>query len=159
MLKQIMHHIHELLIWIPNGNLMIICLRKLINNFGPFSIDLFASRLNKKYKRFCSRFLNPDVTTVDALTISWVDEKFYAFLLFALIPKTLRKIISDRAEGVVVVLRWPTQPWYPLFISLLAPPLIISPDENLLLSPCRAIKHPLAAKLSLMVGKLSGRYI
>lgn len=84
--------------------------KEINNKFGPFSIDLFASRLNKKCKRFCSRFPNPDATTVDALTIPWNNEKFYAFPPFALIPKTLRKIISDKADGVVVIPKWPTQP-------------------------------------------------
>lgn len=66
----------------------------------------------------------------------------------------------------LVIPRWPThththtqtQPWYLLFISLLTALLIFSPGKNFLLSPCRAIKHPLAAKLSLIVGKLSGRH-
>lgn len=90
--------------------------------------------------------------------MSWTKERFYAFPPFAVISRTLRKIISDKAKGVVVVPRWPAQHWYPLFMSLLVPPpLIFNPDENLLLSPCREIKHPLASKLSLMAGSLSGQ--
>jgi len=135
-----------------------IVFREIAKQFGPFSIDLFASRLNKKCKRFCSRFPNPEVTAVNAFTISWKNENFYAFPPFAIIPKMLRKIISDKAKGVVVVPNWPTQHWYPLFMSLLAAPfLIYNSDENLLLSPCRKKRHPLASKLSLIVGKLSGQ--
>ncbi|CAD6227235.1 GSCOCG00006046001-RA-CDS, partial [Cotesia congregata] len=107
---------------------------KIQKKFGPFTIDLFASRINKKCKTFCSRFADPEAS-------------------FA-----LRKIIIDRAEGVMIVPEWSTQPWYPLFNSLLIePPLILEPNDNLLISPCRSKKHPLASNLSLLVGKLSWR--
>ena len=125
--------------------------------FGPFTIDLFASRLNKKCNRFCSRFPHPDATVVDAFTMSWKGEKFYAFPPFALILRILRKIIINKAEGVLVVPLWPSQPWYPLFNSLLkSPPLIFETDDNTLLSPHRQEIHPLASKLSLMAGNLYG---
>lgn len=44
--------------------------RVIISQFGAISMDLFASRLNKKCRRVCSRFPNPEVTAVDAFTIS-----------------------------------------------------------------------------------------
>lgn len=124
--------------------------------FGQFSIDLFASRINNKCRRFCSRFPDPDATIVDAFTFSWHKENFYAFPPFALILPMLRKIISDSASGVVVVPYWPTQPWYPLFLSLLSEPFLkIEASPDLLSSPCRQIPHPLAKSLSLVAGKLS----
>lgn len=39
--------------------------------FGSFTIDLFASRLNKKCKRFYSRFPYREAEAVDAFTKSW----------------------------------------------------------------------------------------
>lgn len=132
--------------------------QKVLRYFGPFSIDLFASRINKKCSRFYSRYPDPDAELVDAFTFSWRDEKFYAFPPFALILPALRKIINDEASGVLVVPYWPAQPWYPLFTSLLCqPPLIFEPKINLLQSPFRQQNHPLASKLSIMVGRLSGR--
>lgn len=71
--------------------------------FGPFSVDLFASRLNKKCNKFYSRFPDPEAESVDAFTRSWKNEFFYAFPPFALILRTLRKIINDKAIGVLVV--------------------------------------------------------
>lgn len=128
--------------------------------FGPFEIDLFASRLNAKCTIFYSRFPDPDATVVDAFTVSWKYNYFYAFPPFALILRTLRKIINDKASGVVVVPLWTTQPWYPLFESLLIEPCIIfEPNDSLLLSPFRKQNHPLASHLSLVAGKLSGRRI
>lgn len=49
---------------------------KIFNKFGPFSVDLFASRLNKKCTRFYSRFPDPGATVIDAFTVSWDKERF-----------------------------------------------------------------------------------
>lgn len=77
-----------------------------------------------------------------------------------MVAKVLQKITSDKAQGIVVVLHWPTQPWFPLFESiLLEKPLHFSPSPNQLLSPCRSLIHPLANHLSLVAGKLSGARI
>ncbi|XP_011865448.1 PREDICTED: uncharacterized protein LOC105560706 [Vollenhovia emeryi] len=75
---------------------------QIVKNFGMPSVDLFATRINKKCKMFYSRFPDPDASSVDAFTVSWKNKKFYAFPPFALILRTLRKIILDQAEGVVV---------------------------------------------------------
>lgn len=128
--------------------------------FGPISVDLFASRLNKKSKKSYLRFPDPQASAVDAFTVSWKNDSLYAFPPFALITRTLRKIINEQAVGIVVVPMWPTQPWYPLFTSLLIEPTInFKPDINLLKSPYRHESHPLASHLSLVAGKLSGQRI
>lgn len=127
-------------------------------SFGPFSVDLFATRLNKKCNRFYSRFPDPEAESVDAFTRSWRNEIFYAFPPFALILRTLRKIINDEDMGVLIVPLWPTQPWYPLFTSLLTEPIVTFELSNsLLVSPYRDKSHPLAPHLSSVAGKLSGQ--
>ncbi|KAL7304019.1 hypothetical protein TKK_0003489 [Trichogramma kaykai] len=132
--------------------------KRIESDFGPFDVDLFASRLNNKCKTFCSWHQDPDALITDAFTIPWKNKKFYAFPPFSLILKTLRKIINEEAEGVVVVPCWKTQPCYPLYLSLLeSEPTIFSPSSSLLLSPDRRILHPLAEKMSLMAGRLSGK--
>ncbi|XP_063366186.1 uncharacterized protein LOC134654648 isoform X1 [Cydia amplana] len=132
--------------------------KQIVKKFGTCSIDLFASRINTKCKTFCSRYPDPEASVVDAFTISWEKEHFYAFPPFAVILPVLRKIINDKATGIVVVPNWPTQAWYPMFTSLLCEsPIILEPSTDLLLSPCRSRIHPLSHKLSLVVGKLSGR--
>lgn len=126
-------------------------------SFGPFSVDLFASRLNTKCKRFFSRFPDPEAEAVDDFTKSWKHESFYVFPPFALILRTLRKLINENAIGVVIVPSWPIQP-YPLFMSLLVEPSIrFRPNISILMSPCRKKIHPLASQLSLMAGKLSNK--
>lgn len=133
--------------------------RQIENQFGKFAIDLFASRLNKKCKKFYSRFPDPEAEKVDAFTVSWKLEYFYAFPPFALILRVLRKIINDEATGVLVVPAWFSQPWYPLFTScLIEPTITFHPSNSLLVSPCREKIHPLSSHLSLVVGKLSGKH-
>jgi len=107
--------------------------KKVEKQFGKFSVDLFASRLNKKCKRFYSRFPDPEAEIIDAFTITWNKENFYAFPPFALILRSLRKIINDKATGTIIVPLWPTQLWYPLFISLLIEPVItLEPNKKVL---------------------------
>lgn len=120
-------------------------------------IDLFASRNNRKCLHFVSWILDPDAVTIDAFTISWTNLKFYAFPPFCLIPRVLQKIIVERAEGIVVVPEWPTQPWYPLFNSLLMKrPISFDPSPKLLVSIDKE-PHPLHRKLTLVAGLLSGK--
>lgn len=133
---------------------------KIVSRWGTFQIDLFASRNNAKCSKFCSWHRDPEAFVIDAFTLDWKDLNFYAFPPFAMILRVIRKIISDQAQGVVVVPDWHTQPWYPSFTSLLMePPLVFKPSSHLLLSPCRLIHHPLANKLSLIVGKLSAKVL
>lgn len=129
----------------------------IVKKWGLPDIDLFASRINAKVEKFCSWKRDPEALAIDAFTISWKGYFFFAFPPFSMISRMLQKIRLDRAEGIVVVPYWSTQPWFPLFLSLLTKdPLVFPPSPNLLLSPCRSLQHPLANQLSLVVGRLSG---
>ncbi|XP_053595511.1 uncharacterized protein LOC128667832 [Microplitis demolitor] len=122
-------------------------------------IDLFAMRVNAKIQKFCSWKRDPEAFCIDAFTMDWGNYFFYAFPPFSMIMRVLRKIRLDRAEGIVVVPYWPTQPWFPVFTAMLTEdPLIFLPSIKLLLSPCRSLEHPLIKHLSLVAGKLSGRH-
>lgn len=132
----------------------------IVEKWGLPELDLFASRSNAKTEAFCSWKRDPEACYIDAFTVNWSKHFFYAFPPFAMVAKVLQKMISDKAQGIVVVPQWPTQPWFPLFKSmLLEEPLYFSPSPNLLLSPCRSLSHPLANHLSLVAGKLSGARI
>lgn len=81
--------------------------------FEYFSVDLFATRLNRKCNRFYSRFSDSEAESVDAFTRFWKNEFFYVFPPFTFILRILRKIIKiinhNKAVGVLVVSSWPTQ--------------------------------------------------
>lgn len=78
--------------------------RRIESHFGRFDIDLFASSINTKCPCFISWIPDPLAYAVDAFSLDWSNLRFYAFPPFILILRVLRKILTDRAEGVVVVL-------------------------------------------------------
>lgn len=133
---------------------------KIVRRWQKPEIDLFATRINAKVRKFCAWKRDPEAWCIDAFTLNWGQLFFYAFPLFSILTRVLQKIILDKAEGVLIAPYWPTQPWFPVFKSLLLDePLIFNPSPNLLLSPCRSLNHPLSSQLSLVAGKLSGKHI
>lgn len=131
--------------------------KQILETFGPFDIDLFATHNNAKCKSFVSWFPDPFAFAIDAFTLDWENFYFYAFPPFVLIPKVLRKIINDNVTSILMVPRWPAQPWFPLFNKLCFSKLLyINPDPNLLISPFRS-QHPNWRNISLLVGKLSAK--
>lgn len=130
---------------------------KIVARFGEPSIDLFASHLNKKCDTYISWLKNPGALTSDAFTIKWNKSlNFYAFPPFSIIGRVLKKIVEDKAFGILVVPYWPNQPWFSLFLKLCtAKPLFFNPKRNLILSPFRTT-HPIWKNISLVASKLSG---
>ena len=63
--------------------------------WGPFEIDLFASRLNFKIPTYVSWKPDPNAKHVNALFTQW-EEHFYAFPPFSLIVTCLQKIEQDK---------------------------------------------------------------
>lgn len=132
--------------------------REIVQRFGQPEVDLFASRSNKKCRRFVSWKRDPESEAVDAFTIPWAHIYFYAFPPFNLILRCLRKIKRDGAEGILVVPDWPSQPWYPVFCSLLTEkPIKFNPNEKLLVSSSSKQYH-IWSSVSLVAGRLSARH-
>lgn len=130
---------------------------KIVIRFGKPEIDLFATRVNNKCRKYVSWRRDPGAWAVDAFTIDWSGMFFYAFPPFAIISKILQKIKREKAEGILVVPRWPAQPWFPLFMNMLtSKPLFFDPNQDLILSFDRK-PHPLWERLTLVVGVCSGR--
>lgn len=141
-------------------SLSVTAFQKITNFFGEPEYDLFASKDNRKCTKFVSWFKDSDAITVDAFTLFWGDLNFYAFPPFILILRVLQKIIEDRASGIVVVPFWQSQAWYPLFVKMIVDkPLFFKPSPNLVFSPYSTTPHPLAATLTLVAAKLSGRLL
>ncbi|XP_070519726.1 uncharacterized protein [Cardiocondyla obscurior] len=130
---------------------------KIIDKFGVPDMDLFASRTNSKCEKFVSWKKDPEAFAIDAFTLNWNSDFFYAFPPFILIPRVLEKIKQDKCNGIIVVPQWPAQPWYPMFMNLLQSDFIkFEPDINLLSSLDR-LPHPLWKRLTLVAGILSGQ--
>lgn len=130
----------------------------IVLHYGTPEIDLFATCLNAKCHKYVSWKRDPHAFDIDAFTLDWGNLYFYSFPPFSLILKCLRKIITDKATGVLIVPYWPSQPWYPLFTSLqIRKPVYHGPSSDLLLSPFRT-QHPLWMNLTLVSCLLSGKH-
>ena len=80
--------------------------------------DMFASRLNKKLPQYVAWQPDPDAWAVDAFTLNWKPIMGFYFPPFSVIGKVLEKLQSDGAVGIVVVPCWPTQPWFPKYVTM-----------------------------------------
>lgn len=132
--------------------------QKISQLWGPFEVDLFASRLNKQVDTYVSWKPDPGAIAVNAFSIVWDRKPFYAFPPFSLIHRCLQKITADEAEGVIIAPMWPTQTYYPRLMSMLIqPPRLLLRTENLLRLPHSCQSHPLWKKTQLMACLVSGR--
>lgn len=66
-----------------------------VNIYLFTDIDLFASRINYKCKKYVSYQPVPGAYAVDAFHLTWKDFCFYAFHPFYIIQKVLRKVTVD----------------------------------------------------------------
>lgn len=121
-------------------------------------IDMFASRLNKQFPRYISYRPDPGAYSVDAFSAQWNTLNGYYFPPFSVIPKVLQKLAQEKASGVVVIPRWPTQAWYSMAMRMLTScPVLLQHNAKLLVLPSHPQEvHPLHRKLDLLVCHLSG---
>lgn len=97
--------------------------------FGPFTLDLFATRLNALLPRFVSRFPDPEATAVDAFLQDLSKERAYANPPFNLIARLLAMTKRQRATLTVVLPAWESQPWWPLLAEMLVAPPVLLPHR------------------------------
>ena len=121
-------------------------------------VDMFASRLDKQFPRYISFRPDPGAYLVDAFSAQWNKLNGYYFPPFSLIPRVLQKLEQDKATGIVVIPRWPTQVWYSMAMRMLIScPVLLQHNARLLLLPRHPQKvHPLHKKLDLLICHLSG---
>jgi hypothetical protein len=127
--------------------------------WGPFSIDLFADRLNAQKDRFISWRPDPKALSVDAFLWDWKSEPLsYAFPPFMFIGKVLYKVVQERADLVLIAPMWAAQSWYPLLLSRLVEEPILLPSFNELLVDSQGNPHAMVQNrsLHLVAWKVSG---
>ena len=131
---------------------------KIADILGDSSIDLFAFRLNHQVSCYVSWKHDPGAAFIDAFSITWDKQLFYAFPLFSLIARCLQKIQTDSAEGFMIVPMWQTQSWYPKLLHMLVDvPRVLKSQQTASQMPgMKQEVHPLAKKLVLIVCRLSG---
>ena len=111
-----------------------------------------------QFHTYFSYKADPKAKAVDSFTVSWHSLKFYAFLPFSVISRTLKKIKAEKAEGILVVPYWPNQAWcLVLFKMLIDIPVLITSRKNLLKLPqYPELVHPMLRKIDIVVCHLSG---
>ncbi|CAB4031124.1 Hypothetical predicted protein, partial [Paramuricea clavata] len=72
--------------------------QKINSKWGPFAVDLFATRLTAQLPRFVSWKPDPVAEAVDAFTLDWSQLAGYVFPPFALIGRCLRQIQQQVIE-------------------------------------------------------------
>ena len=83
------------------------------------TIDLFASRLNYRVKRYVLYAPDPFCVHVDAFTMSWSNEIPYLFPPFNLLHRVLQQIRRDKCLALLVFPLWPSQPWFPSLLNMI----------------------------------------
>lgn len=131
---------------------------KLCVLFSKPKVDLFASRINAQLPNYVSWRPDPHALAVDAFSFSWTDRiLYYGFPPFSIIGQTLRKLLRDGATMLLVLPLWPTKPWFPRALQLLAAPPYLLPRDCLTLPQEPSLRHPLP-KLRLAAMMLSGQH-
>ena len=64
----------------------------ILSLFPALNVDLFATRLNKQLKVYCSLKPDPGCAFVDSFSIDSRKFNFYAFPTFDIIPRYIQKI-------------------------------------------------------------------
>ena len=87
--------------------------QEICDQWGNPSIDLFASRLNTKVKKFISWHPDPQAFAIDAFTLNWSQfDLCFIFPPFSLMTRCIRKIQQENARALVVAPHWPGQIWF-----------------------------------------------
>ena len=146
--------INENIEWSLNDELF----KQICKKFGKPDIDLFATRINTKVKKYMSLNPDPGAIGINAFAHCW-DSFPYIFPPFNLIPRILRKIREDKTDqAIMVVPDWTVALWYPMLKKMsLQPPLHLGNRTDMLKLPNKPhTVHPLLPKMRLMAWLLSG---
>ena len=105
---------------------------------------MFANNINYQFHTYFSYKADPKAKAMNSFTVSWHSLKFYAFPLFSVISRTLKKIKAEKAEGILVVPYWPNQALFPVSFKMLIdiPVLITSGKSFLKVLQYPELMHP-----------------
>ena len=126
----------------------------------PPEIDLFASMLNFRLPKYCSRSQDAQAWRIDAMSFPWSGLRLFAFPPFSMLPRVLEKVALDGADLALVAPYWPKRPWFPKLLSLLSGlPRALPCQADLLTQPLSHLVHPQIETLHLSLWPLSGNKV
>ena len=83
--------------------------QNVVDKFRKPDKDPFASRINRKLKRYVSWHPEPEVMAVNAFYLTWNNNYFCMFPPFSLVGRVSAKVNRDKTEEVISVPDWSTQ--------------------------------------------------
>lgn len=86
--------------------------QRLNAQYGPHSVDLFASTANARTPRFYARWLCPGALAANSLAHNWSGENAWSNPPFHLMGAVVHKIVASRASFTLVAPEWRAQPWW-----------------------------------------------
>jgi hypothetical protein len=121
----------------PDAEVMIepACFQQIQDNLGPLDVDLFAAMENSQLPRYVSWRPDPSSMYGDAFSRRAPKGNLYAFPPTGLILRLLAKVKSEARDLVLIAPFWPSQPFWPVLMSMLSDLPMILPF------PC--LQHPL----------------
>ena len=95
---------------IDNKSYSIIC-----QKFGYPTVDRFSDNVNKKVRKFNSKFFCPGTNAVNAFTQNWADESlnWLSPPIKCIIP-TIRHLRLCKAKGILIIPQWPSSYFWPV---------------------------------------------
>ena len=129
---------------------------KVFKHWGKPIVDLFALKCNSKIATYMSPVLEPETWKVDSLVQSWEGLYAYAYPPTSLIRQTLAKLVSDKADLILIAPLWPHQEWFPDLIKMsIEFPLELPLIPKLLKQSFSHIFHNSPERLNLHAWRLS----
>ena len=87
--------------------------------YGPFEVDLFASRLTAQCPVYFIWQPDPYAKATDAFLHDWSQMKGFANPPWGLIRRVLSEVQNQETSLVLVAPVWKSQPWYLVFLRML----------------------------------------
>lgn len=92
-----------------------VVVRRLVERWGPFDVDRFASSERHVCDKYNSRWPDRRASATDAFTQDWGEAQLnLAVPPFALVARAIRHAQECRAKVVLVVPKWESAPWWPV---------------------------------------------
>jgi hypothetical protein len=106
--------------------------RQLHRDWGPFTVDRFATLHNRQLPRYNSAWLDPQSEGLDAFAqTNWQHESNYCNPPWELLDRLAQLLDETGATATVVAPCWPAQPWYQRLQALAAETRHLPADTGL----------------------------
>ena len=113
--------------------------------WGPHTVDRFASWRTAQLPIYNSYFADPYTSAVDAFAQKWVGNN-YINPPFFLLNRVINKVVQDRATATIIAPWWPNQLWFRTLKSIsMAVPFRIPATERSMIH-CTSKPEPLKNK-------------